>query len=114
MKSLNQSLRRVMERGVVGASVLLLLAGELFVLAAHAATPPKINIDDTPLPRDNRPAMTFAPVIKKISPSVVNIYTSKTLRIDPSLRQYLRELYGFGVPTERRQQSLGSGIIVSQ
>jgi Do/DeqQ family serine protease len=53
--------------------------------------------------------------VKKVSPSVVNIYTSKTLRIDPALREYLREMYGFDrVPSERRQQSLGSGVIVSQ
>ena len=46
---------------------------------------------------------------------MVNIYTSKTLRLDPALRQYLREMYGFDrVPSERRQQSLGSGIIVSE
>jgi S1-C subfamily serine protease len=46
---------------------------------------------------------------------VVNIYTSKTLRLDPALRQYLRQTYGLDrVPSERRQQSLGSGIIVSQ
>jgi serine protease Do len=95
---------------------LLLLAGELAVSSARAATPPKTNIDDTPLPRDSRPSTTgFAPIVKKVSPSVVNIYTSKTLRLDPALRQYLREMYGFDrVPSERRQQSLGSGIIVSQ
>ena len=95
---------------------LLLLAGELAVSSARAATPPKTNIDDTPLPRDSRPSTTsFAPVVKKVSPSVVNIYTSKTLRLDPALRQYLREMYGLDrVPSERRQQSLGSGIIVSE
>jgi S1-C subfamily serine protease len=94
---------------------LLLLAGELAVSSARSATPPKTNIDDTPLPRDNPPTTSYAPIIKKVSPSVVNIYTSKTLRLDPALRQYLREMYGFDrVPSERRQQSLGSGIIVSQ
>jgi serine protease Do len=94
---------------------LLLLAGELAVSSARAATPPKTSIDDTPLPRDSHPTTSYAPVIKKVSPSVVNIYTSKTLRLDPALRQYLREMYGLDrVPSERRQQSLGSGIIVSQ
>ena len=100
----------------VFASVnLLLLAGELAVCSARAATLPETNIDDTPLPRDSHPTTSYAPIIKKVSPSVVNIYTSKTLRLDPALRQYLREMYGFDrVPSERRQQSLGSGIIVSQ
>jgi serine protease Do len=115
MKTFNPCRRRVVVTVFAGVN-LLLLAGELAVSSARAATPPKTNIDDTPLPRDSRPSTTsFAPVVKKVSPSVVNIYTSKTLRLDPALRQYLREMYGFDrVPSERRQQSLGSGIIVSQ
>lgn len=115
MKTFNPCRRRVVMTVFAGVN-LLLLAGELAVSSARAATPPKTNIDDTPLPRDSRPSTTsFAPVVKKVSPSVVNIYTSKTLRLDPALRQYLREMYGFDrVPSERRQQSLGSGIIVSE
>ncbi len=114
MKTFTPCRRRVLM--TVFASVnLLLLAGELAVCSARAATLPKTNIDDTPLPRDSHPTTSYAPIIKKVSPSVVNIYTSKTLRLDPALRQYLRERYGFDrVPSERRQQSLGSGIIVSQ
>src|ERR1700730_3890789 len=107
--------RRRVVMTVFASINLLLLAGELAVSSARAATPPKTNIDDTPLPRDNPPTTSYAPVVKKVSPSVVNIYTSKTLRLDPALRQYLREMYGLDrVPSERRQQSLGYGIIVSQ
>jgi serine protease Do len=114
MKTFNPCRRRVVMTVFAGVN-LLLLAGELAVSSARAATPPKTNIDDTPLPRDNPPTTSYAPIIKKVSPSVVNIYTSKTLRLDPALRQYLREMYGLDrVPSERRQQSLGSGIIVSQ
>src|SRR4030088_499819 len=114
MKTFTPCRRRVLM--TVFASVnLLLLAGELAVCSARAATLPKTNIDDTPLPRDSHPTTSYAPIIKKVSPSVVNIYTSKTLRLDPAVRQYLREMYGVDrVPSERRQQSLGSGIIVSQ
>src|SRR3981081_2448238 len=114
MKTFTPCRRRVLM--TVFASVnLLLLAGELAVCSARAATLPKTNIYDTPLPRDSHPTTSYAPIIKKVSPSVVNIYTSKTLRLDPAVRQYLREMYGFDrVPSERRQQSLGSGIIVSQ
>jgi serine protease Do len=114
MKTLNPC-RRCVVMTVLASINLLLLGGELAVSSARAATPPKTNIDDTPLPRDNPPTTSYAPIIKKVSPSVVNIYTSKTLRLDPALRQYLREMYGLDrVPSERRQQSLGSGIIVSQ
>src|SRR3982075_916106 len=114
MKTFNPCRRRVVMTMFAGVN-LLLLAGEFAVSSARAATLPKTNIDDTPLPRDSHPTTSYAPIIKKVSPSVVNIYTSKTLRLDPALRQYLREMYGFDrVPSERRQQSLGSGIIVSQ
>src|SRR5260370_21639508 len=114
MKPFNPCRRRIVMTMFAGVN-LLLLAGELAICSARAATLPKTNIDDTPLPRDSHPTTSYAPVIKKVSPSVVNIYTSKTLRLDPALRQYLREMYGLDrVPSERRQQSLGSGIIVSE
>src|ERR1700738_2257285 len=106
--------RRRVVMTVFASINLLLLAGELAVSSARAATPPKTNIDDTPLPRDNPPTTSYAPVVKKVSPSVVNIYTSKILRFDPAFREYLREMYGDDrVPRERREHALGSGIIVS-
>src|SRR3981189_645670 len=114
MKTFNPCRRRVVMT-VFASLNLLLLAGELAVSSARSATPPKTTIDETPLPPDNPPPTSYAPIIKKVSSSVVNIYSSKTLRLDPAVRQYLREMYGFDrVPSERRQQSLGSGIIVSQ
>ena len=101
--------------GLVGANLLILFASPSLVSSARAGAPPKITSDDAPLPRDDHPTLSYAAVVKKVTPSVVNIYTSKTLRIDPALREYLREMYGFDrVPSERRQQALGSGVIVSQ
>jgi len=109
MKSFYQS-----ARVIAGANLLLVLANTSSVSTASAAAPPKTSVDDSMLPRDNHPGTSFAPIIKKVTPSVVNIYTSKTMRLDPALRQYLHQMYGFDqVPSERRQQSLGSGIIVS-
>jgi Do/DeqQ family serine protease len=52
--------------------------------------------------------MSFAPVVKKVSPAVVNIFSSRVVRqqIDPFWQM-------FGVaPREGVQQSLGSGSIV--
>ena len=98
-----------------GTNLVILLAGESPVFSsAQAAAPPKTTTDDAPLPRDNPPTVSYASVVKKVSPSVVNIYTSKTLRFDPAVREYLRQMLGADrVPRERRQQALGSGIIVS-
>lgn len=115
MKSFNQCLRCVLITAFAGANLLLLLGSEWSVSSARAATPPKTNIDDAPLAREGRPTTSYSSVIKKVSPSVVNIYTAKTMRVDPAVREYLRQMYGFDqVPSARRQQSLGSGIIVSE
>jgi Do/DeqQ family serine protease len=53
--------------------------------------------------------LSFAPVVKKASPAVVNVYARSVVRqqADP-----FWELFGMGVPRERVQQSLGSGSIV--
>lgn len=65
--------------------------------------------------------LSFAPLVKKAAPAVVNIFTKKTVRSrsfsplfdDPFFRRFFGENFQFG-PRERRkvQNSLGSGVIV--
>jgi Do/DeqQ family serine protease len=52
---------------------------------------------------------SFAPVVKKAAPAVVNISSKRTVRqqVDP-----FWQLFGLGVPQARVAQSLGSGVIV--
>lgn len=87
---------------------------------AFAKKSPDIAVDPAPLAPDDRAGSSFAPVIRKVAPSVVNIYTNKTSRSAP-MRGYLMDPMNpfFGipfeqVPPERREQSLGSGVIVSR
>lgn len=54
--------------------------------------------------------LSFAPVVKKTAPAVVNIYTSKTVQVSNSFYRFFFER---GMPRERVQRSLGSGVIVS-
>jgi serine protease Do len=60
--------------------------------------------------------LSFAPVVKQVSPAVVNIYTRKVVRTasplfaDPFFRQFFGNQ--MGLPQERVQRSLGSGVIV--
>ncbi|HEY1720229.1 MAG TPA: DegQ family serine endoprotease [Magnetospirillaceae bacterium] len=61
--------------------------------------------------------LTFAPLVKKAAPAVVNIYTRRTVKTrmppifaDPIFRQFFGEQ--MGVPRERVERSLGSGVIV--
>jgi serine protease DegQ len=84
----------------------LMLSMLLLPIWGLAALPPSINGE--PLP-------TLAPVLDKVTPSVVNIYTQTRVRIrsplldDPFFRRF------FNVPDQPRErvsQSLGSGVIV--
>jgi serine protease Do len=101
----------------------LTLAQGVFPSSAHASVVPKLKTDDTPLARESRPNLTFSPTIKKVSPSVVNIYTAKTVRENPRMSPlfddpFFRQFFGppgnESVPRERREQALGSGVIISQ
>jgi serine protease Do len=67
---------------------------------------------------------TFAPVVKVVLPTVVNISSSKVVRTPnqlsgPMMDPFFQQFFGdgsdgrFNVPRERRERSLGSGVIVS-
>jgi len=87
--------------GLICALLLLVPGGW-----AAAALPPSVNGESLP---------TLAPVLERVTPSVVNIYTETRVRIrsplldDPFFRRF------FNVPDQPREQvsqSLGSGVIV--
>ncbi len=84
-----------------------------------ANPPPKLNLKEEPLRAEIKTATSLAPVIKKIAPSVVNIYSTMTIREratpDPFFDSPLfRHFFGDQLqPRERKAQSLGSGIIVT-
>jgi serine protease Do len=87
-----------------------------------AATLPRLNVENSAVNRDKPKPVSFAPVVKKVSPSVVNIYTAKTVRENPAMSPLLDDPFFrqfFGVPSEnapreRREQALGSGVIISE
>jgi serine protease Do len=102
---------------------MVFLAAIHITCAARAASSPQLYIQDAPLRPDLRAGASFAPIIKKVAPSVVNIYSSMTiherqapnpLMNDPFFRRF------FGDDSEaqpqrrdHKEQSLGSGVIVS-
>ena len=91
------------------AQIALWLIAALAAAPLPAATPPVVG--DTPLP-------TLAPMIKKVSPAVVNIATRGTIRErgqnplldDPFFRRFFDVPPDTG-PRERPFQSAGSGVI---
>ena len=89
-------------------------------------TGPAIKVETTPVNRDVKLGASFAPVVKKTAPSVVNIYSTQTIHFrtrpfrnpfsdDPFFRQFFGEQPGSNEGREftRKAQSLGSGVIVS-
>lgn len=63
--------------------------------------------------------LSFAPLVKKASPAVVNIYSTRKIQVrnvspfvnDPMFRHFFGNSFGSGV-SERQESSLGSGVIV--
>ena len=83
----------------------------LATLAMALATPAFASI---PPAVDGQPVPSLAPMLAKVTPAVVNISTKTRIRTqgayfnDPLFAQ----LFGQGVPRERVEQSLGSGVVV--
>ncbi|MCA8899832.1 MAG: Do family serine endopeptidase [Hyphomonas sp.] len=86
---------------VAGLLVLVLLALAVSPLVANAQRLPdsEAEID-----------LSFAPLVKQVSPAVVNVYTQKTVKTGVSPMEMF--LYGRAMPQSRVQNSLGSGVIV--
>jgi serine protease Do len=105
--------------------------------------PPHFNLQDSPINRETRGVTSYAPIIKRSAPSVVNIYSTRTIKLrrgpmlpffdDPMFRQFFGDQFDNqqtpnpgrggrrgngnsdpgGQTQTRKQQSLGSGVIVS-
>jgi serine protease Do len=76
----------------------------------------------TPLTDASSLAQGFHPVVKQTLPAVVNISTTKIVKsrggslpfTDPFFRDFFRDFgWQFNVPQKRKENSLGSGVIVS-
>ncbi|MEW6160832.1 MAG: DegQ family serine endoprotease [Verrucomicrobiota bacterium] len=91
-------------------------------------TPVKLEVNDDPIQRDGRFTTSFSPVVKKVAPSVVKVFTTtKPKRVsgpsmpgwpfdDPMFRRFFGDPFGGQSPQFRtpRQHGLGSGVIVSE
>ncbi len=116
---------------VATLSFIWLVSGWTFGFSVSAATVPKLKFSDEAISRETVPAASFAPVIKKVAPNVVTIRSSKTVRQEQLMLPFFdddlfRDFFGGpvgpgerqgpqrrSIPRERRQQGLGSGVIVT-
>jgi serine protease Do len=102
---------------------LLIAAGCAIAGARGSNNPPaKLSIEGKPINREIRAPISFAPVIKKVAPSVVTIYSTMTIHDrpaqspfsdDPLLRRFFGDPSGQAEPRNHKAQGLGSGVIVS-
>jgi serine protease Do len=106
--------------GIAGA---LVVAGLFFLTSSARENEPAIKVENTPVNRDAKLGASFAPVVKKAAPSVVNIYSThivhiRPMRIPTFVNPFFRQFFDNQFPNNgrertRREQSLGSGVIVS-
>lgn len=102
--------------------VLLLLAVFHFSLWGKDAAP-VVKVESTPVNRELRPMASFAPIVKKAAPSVVNIYSTRIIHERPRRNPFrddpfFRQFFGDQFPQDdqarsRKEESLGSGVIIS-
>ena len=125
MSRISQSLFTKRSAVLGSLSFLMVFAAALLGGAATASgktnSAPKLTIQETPINRDLKAATSVAPVVKKVGPSVVNIYSTVTIHDrpnqlfnDPFFRRFFGDQFGGqSQPRTHREQSLGSGVIVS-
>jgi len=96
-------------------SWLLRVAAITFAFASHGPADAQRRI---PPPSKEAVQFSFAPIVKQTAPAVVNVYVRSRVQSftspfadDPVFRRFFGDR--FGQPTERQQNSLGSGVIVS-
>jgi Do/DeqQ family serine protease len=57
--------------------------------------------------------LSFAPIVKRVAPAVVNVYAAHVVNQNPFMADpFFRQFFGGGMPQELVQRSLGSGVIV--
>jgi Do/DeqQ family serine protease len=96
----------------------LLYSTIVVVLALSASSGAVIAQKRIPESR-SQVTLSYAPLVKKAAPSVVNIYTKRVVQSrrspffnDPFFRQFFGDAFNFGAPRKRVENSLGSGVIV--
>jgi serine protease Do len=109
---------------VIGAAVVTGASGSK---EQQTAAAPQVTLDSRPVNRDARVGTSFAPIVKKVVPSVVKVTTSTKVKqasfpegpgFDPLFRRFFGDDFdsrtprrGFNMP---RQHGVGSGVIVTR
>jgi serine protease Do len=135
MNGERSSIMRTTLRKLVTAWLLLVGAGVIvwgvtghdfnwsLVAERRAQATPPVVVNEAPLTRSTHLTTSYAPIVKRVAPSVVYVYSTKTVRNphyqmapffnDPFFQQFFgRRLEP--LPRTEKQRSLGSGVIVTK
>ncbi len=118
---------RAARLGATALSVVTALAFTPVVRAKDNSKAPsvRLEVNDSPVARDGRFATSFAPLVKKVAPSVVKVFVTakaKPTALSGQGRSDLRRFFGEGEsgPESSRpfrgpnQHGVGSGVIVTK
>jgi len=123
------SLLAMVGAGVIALSLSSWIWSWPLALSATDPTVVTLNVDDATLRRESKLSASFAPVVERVAPSVVNVFSTKMARNpfgrdlrplldDPLFRRFFGDPSDGGAPRQiprmQKQQSLGSGVIVSK
>lgn len=95
------------------AAVVVVLLTAVLSLATDPAAAQRVPANETEI------RLSFAPVVRKAAPAVVNIYATQAQQQqspfmdDPFFRRFF-DGSPFGVPRKRMRASLGSGVVVDE
>ncbi len=111
----------MMNRSSLIAAVCIVVYGiAVYALVPSPAAPlPPATLSPPPtgkMPRDMKEVqLTFAPVVKRVAPAVVNVYARTVVQapMNPFFNDpFFQQFFGSPQMRQRVQQSLGSGVIV--
>ena len=132
MKSILTQLSKRLPTLALGSAVILAASALAFTQkpaskAEPQTTPASLSLDERPVSRDGAGRASFAPVIKKVSPGVVKVFTTVKaqkagLSGGSDMNDLMRRFFGdqfqgrmpkrdFGTP---RQEGVGSGVIATK
>jgi serine protease Do len=108
----------------IAAAALLAASVGLFTVNASAITFKESNSQELKrkMPEGEGVLLSYYDAVKDAKKSVVNIFTQKTVKQnmqanpfmnDPFFREFFGKNFGNGIPKDRVERSLGSGVIVS-
>lgn len=121
------------KKTLIATSALCLLAAVVFVYSDSTKNV-EFQIDRTPIERSASVAYSYAPIVKKVSPAIVSISTSKVIEVQSnpfgSINPFFddndlfRRFFGDRFPNQnngntapqkkQKQTGLGSGVIVTK